>query len=78
MEDLECDEKEVKDDTLPVTKLNGLKGLRVKRIYYKVGKRTKQQFKQLELDLSQTEYKDKKFSGWKTGGIVNEKKNQKN
>ena len=71
IEDLECDEKEVEKDTLPVTKLNGVKAsIRVKRIYYKydykrpdgkIEKRTKQVFNKLQLDLSKTEFKDKKF-----------------
>ena len=86
LEDLECNENEVKPDTLPVSKLNGLKNIKVKRIYFKydykrddgkIEKRTKQMFNKLTLDLSETEYKDKSFSGWKTGGIVNERKKRK-
>jgi len=82
----EIESKPSNGSEVSLTKLNELKGIKVKRMYTtfdqrtedgKMEKRTRQLFDQLQLDLSATEYKDTKFSEWKTGGIITEiKRNQ--
>merc|ERR1712154_518092 len=74
------------DDCESITELNDLKGVAVKRIYYKYDakrpdgkteKREKQVFEKLRLDLSGTALAGKSFSKWKTGGLINEVKPKK-
>jgi len=74
------------DDKESVTELNGLSGMKVKRIYYKYDfkradgkteKREKQVFQKFKLDLSGTKLSGKSLSKWKTGGLVSEVKPKK-
>jgi len=73
-------------DNAAITELNGLDGVKVKRIYYKYDakrpdgkteKREKQVFEKLRLDLSGTKLDGKTLSKWKTGGLINEVKPRK-
>jgi len=77
----EIESKPPQNGEVSLTALNGVSGIKIKRKYVtfeqktddgKVEKRTRQLFDQLQLDLSETELKDKKFAAWKTGGIITE------
>lgn len=77
----EIESKPAQSGETSLTGLNALSGIKIKRRYAtfeqrtedgKVEKRTRQIFDQLQLDLSETELKDKKLSAWKTGGIITE------
>ena len=68
-------------DTICLSSLNNIKGLKVKRTYYTVTNRDKdgkenkreiQNFNQLELDLSDSEFAGKKLGKHKVGGLINE------
>lgn len=70
-------------DTIPLSVLNGLPNVRIKRHYYKydfkrsdgkIEKRTRQHFNEFFIDISKTEYAGKKFSAWTNGGLINEVK----
>jgi len=74
------------DSVAAITDLNGLEGVRVKRIYYKYDhkrpdgkteKREKQVFEKFRLDLTGTALEGKTLSKWKTGGLINELKPKK-
>jgi ubiquitin-activating enzyme E1 len=81
-EDIEA-ETPATEEEVSLCELNGLAGVRVKRIYYKyhykrsdgkIEKRTRQRFNQFTIDVSQTKFAGRTFTAWKNGGLVNEVK----